>query len=156
MNQPFLRKAKLADLPTLLEFEQGIITTERPMDPSLRPGYINYYDLKALILQDKSEVLVVEQDGQIVGSGYALIKDAKPYLHHDIYAYLGFMYVLPSHRKQGINKMILEGLKNWSKEQGLSEMRLEVYADNPIAIKAYEKAGFSANMVTMRMDIRTL
>jgi hypothetical protein len=46
MNPLKIRKAKLEDLNTLLEFEQGIITAERPYDPTLKQGTISYYNIE--------------------------------------------------------------------------------------------------------------
>ena len=69
------RKARLDDLPTLLEFEQGVINVERPMDPTIKEGNINYYDISELITSNESDVFVVEMDNKIVASGYAKIKD---------------------------------------------------------------------------------
>lgn len=46
MNLIYIRKAQLSDLATLLEFEQGIITAERPYDPTLKEEKIHYYDIE--------------------------------------------------------------------------------------------------------------
>lgn len=61
------------------------------------------------------------------------------------------MYVKPEHRGKGINKLVLDGLVNWAKSRNISEIRLDVYAQNESAVKAYEKAGFESLLVTMRM-----
>jgi hypothetical protein len=53
-----IRKAKLEDLNILLEFEQGIITAERPYDPTLKEGKINYYDISKMIIAEHITVLV--------------------------------------------------------------------------------------------------
>jgi GNAT superfamily N-acetyltransferase len=146
-----LRKATLLDHPILLSFEKGIIDAERPYDPTLKEDPISYYDLKELILSDNAEVLVVESEGELIASGYAKIKVAEDYLIHTNYSYLGFMFVKENHRGKGINKIIIDGLFEWSKNKGLSEIRLQVYDDNPSAIKAYEKVGFKKHMVEMRL-----
>ncbi|QEM09525.1 GNAT family N-acetyltransferase [Mucilaginibacter rubeus] len=149
-----IRKATIEDLPVLLQFEQGIISTERPFDSTLKPDPISYYDLKAFISSSEVEVLVAEIDGEIAGSGYARIKkNPDSYYDFEKYAYLGFMYVLPPHRGKGINQAIIEELKKWVAEQGLAEIRLEVYNDNTGAIKAYEKVGFEKRMIEMRIRI---
>ena len=44
-----VRPATLADLPTLLRFEQGVIAAERPMDPTIQDGPIHYYDLNTML-----------------------------------------------------------------------------------------------------------
>jgi ribosomal protein S18 acetylase RimI-like enzyme len=149
-----VRPATHHDLETLLEFEQGVIEAERPFDITLKRGATRYYDLEEMITAPHIELVVAELDGQLVGSGYARIENAKPYLQHVQHGYLGFMYVKPEHRGKGINQKIIERLKTWCVEQGILELRLEVYFLNEPAIKAYEKIGFEKHMFEMRLGIR--
>jgi ribosomal protein S18 acetylase RimI-like enzyme len=149
-----VRQAKIEEIETLLEFEQGVITAERPFDPTLKEGEIHYYDLAKLIESPLSSVFVAELDGELIASGYVSEKEAKDYLKHERYAYLGFMYVKPEHRGKGVNQKILDALLNWAKQRGLTEIRLEVYSENQPAIKAYEKAGFKSLLLEMRMEIK--
>lgn len=152
MQNITIRKATLNDMETLLRFEQGVIEAERPMDPTLDKD-IHYYDLNGLITAPHIKLLVAEKAGNLVGSGYARIESAKPYLRHNQHAYLGFMYVTPECRGQGINQLIVEQLKKWSAARGMTEMRLDVYQTNHGAIRAYEKAGFTKHMIQMRMGL---
>lgn len=147
------RVATLTDLPILLQFEQGIITAERPFDPTLKPDPISYYNLEELILSDKAEVIVAETNSKIIASGYAKILQGKPYHTHYNYAYLGFMFVRPEYRGKGIIQGIVNQLKKWAKANALTEIRLEVYDDNASAIRAYEKSNFKKHMIEMRMLI---
>ena len=153
MNQITVRKASLKDLDILFRFEQGVITAERPFDSTLKSGHINYYELEEMITAPHIEIVVAELNGGLIGSGYARIEKAKHYLQHTHHAYLGFMYVEPAHRGKGVNNKIIAALKTWAASQNITEFRLEVYADNLSAIKAYEKAGFSKHMVEMRMGL---
>ncbi|WP_179416042.1 GNAT family N-acetyltransferase [Mucilaginibacter sp. E4BP6] len=153
MDNIIIRPATLADMDTLLRFEQGVITAERPFDPTLKDEHINYYDLVGLIERDDVELLVAELDGKLIGSGYARIEESKIYLKHPKHAYLGFMYVEPEHRGKGVNQKIIAALKAWASTQNVIEYRLQVYYDNLPAIKAYEKIGFSKLMIKMRSDI---
>jgi GNAT superfamily N-acetyltransferase len=147
----FIRSATTADLPTLLEFEQGIIKAERPYDPTLDDDPISYYDLSELINSEDAEVLVAECNEKIVASGYAKIKKARHYLDHENYSYLGFMFTRPDFRRKGINRMLIDALREWSLTNGLKEIRLTVYDDNIGAIKAYEKTGFKKHLIEMRL-----
>lgn len=151
MKNIHIRKATLADLPSLLKFEQGIITTERPFDETLLAGHFHYYDLAERIKDDNAEVLVAEAEGNVVGGGSAIIKDGKPYNVFSRYSFLGFMYVEPAYRGQGVNKLIIEKLIEWSHAKGLREIRLQVYSDNLAAIRAYEKVGFKKILTEMRL-----
>ena len=147
------RLATPSDIDTLLAFEKGIIAAERPYDTTLREGEIHYYDLLELIRSPGSEVMVAETNGQLVGSGYAQIRKADPFLKHTHFAYLGFMYVKPAFRGKGINQSLLEALLSWAKAKGISEIRLDVYDENIVAKNAYLKAGFKPIILTMRRRI---
>ncbi|MBL7700743.1 MAG: GNAT family N-acetyltransferase [Ferruginibacter sp.] len=153
MEQVTIRKAELKDLDTLLVFEQGVISAERPFDPTLKTN-THYYDIEKMITADHIELLVAELDNKLIGSGYARIEEAKPYLQHTQHAYLGFMYVVPQHRGKGINKMIMDALAAWSASQNITGLRLDVYHANESAIKAYEKTGFAKHMIAMRKGLK--
>ena len=152
MNSIQIRSATLADLPTLLKFEQGIITTERPFDPTLVPGEFHYYDLAARIKDPEAEVVVAEDNGKVVAGGSAIIKEGNPYNTFRNYAFLGFMFVEPSYRGKGLNRLIIDRLVEWSHQKGLMEIRLHVYSDNLNAIHAYEKVGFKKILIEMRIS----
>ncbi len=78
---PIVRKETIEDLPLLLEFEQGLIEAERPMDPTIKNGKISYYDISEFIKNENSELFVVELNREIVASGYAKIKQDRHYLN---------------------------------------------------------------------------
>ena len=153
MEQVTIRTAVLADLETLFTFEQGIVSAERPFDATLKDGHINYYDIGYMITAPNIEVVVAQRGDELVGSGYARIETAKVYLKHQQHAFLGFMYVKPEHRGKGINKKVMEALKQWALAQNVTEFRLEVYNENSSAIRAYEKIGFVKHMITMRRGV---
>jgi ribosomal protein S18 acetylase RimI-like enzyme len=147
-----IRQATINDLPILYNFEQGVITAERPFDDTLKPDPVTYYDLEQMIASPDVEIVVGELNGAIIACGYARITLAKHFIKHTHHAYLGFMYVVPEHRGQGFNKKIIEHLTAWAHAKGLTELRLEVYAGNSSAIKAYEKIGFTPYIVEMRLE----
>jgi ribosomal protein S18 acetylase RimI-like enzyme len=146
-----LRKATIADRDVLLQCEQGIIRAERPFSPTLKEDPVQYYDLEKMLTDPQTDVVVVELNNTIIGCGYSRIEDSKPYYRHQQHAYLGMMYVAPEHRGKGINAMVIDGLKSLAKRRGITELRLDVFAENESAIKAYEKVGFRPLLVEMRM-----
>lgn len=148
-----IRKVTESDLQVLYEFQQGIVEAERAFDPTLKPGILHYYDLEQMIRSTNAIVLAAEENGELLGAGFAEIRPAKEYLAHSYYAYLGFMFTRPEARGKGINKKILDGLMDWCKSRGIEEIRLEVYAGNSVARQAYEKAGFKDHLVEMRLGL---
>ena len=146
-----IRTAVLEDLETLKEFEQEIISYERPFAPNLKKNPIIYYDIKDLIVRADAEVLVVVVDKLLVGSGYALINKSPPYKDPEHYAYLGFMYVAPDHRGKGLNGALCTKLIDWAKDRNITEVQLDVYAQNKSALDAYTKIGFKPDLLKMRL-----
>ncbi|SIR38299.1 GNAT family N-acetyltransferase [Maribacter ulvicola] len=150
-NEITIREAVQSDVPVLLQYEQGVVKAERPMDPTIRDGEVTYYDLEALMENPRATVMVACDGKKIVATGYALEKPARSYLDHETFAYLGFMYTDPEYRGKGINGKIVNALQEWSTNAGLTEIRLHVYCENEPAIRAYEKKGFKRHMIEMRL-----
>jgi ribosomal protein S18 acetylase RimI-like enzyme len=146
------RDANFNDRPKLLALEQALIEAERPFN-KLTKVDATYHDLDALISVADTLFLVVEIDGQIVATGYVQIRASKTYLQHSHHGYLGFMYVVPQCRGQGLNKQLLEKLIVWGQERGIRDFYLEVYTQNNVAIKAYEKVGFTSSVVEMKLTL---
>lgn len=152
-----IRTATLNDLPTLLQFEQAVIEAERPYCPNMQETPFLYYDLQAMINRDCTEVMVAEivdqasQTTQLVASGYADIRDDRHYLTHDKIGYLGFMYVIPESRGQGVNHLIIDALIKWSHTKGIEHFVLDAFAENTAALRAYEKLGFQPGLLQMRL-----
>jgi GNAT superfamily N-acetyltransferase len=151
--ETIFRTATPQDIEDLRRFEQRIIAVERALDPTLKPGKIQYYDIEAMLLADDVHVVLAQRRDELVACGFARIDKAKAYLSHMNQGYLGLMYVDPQHRGQSINGGIIERLKQWCREKGVTELRLEVYSDNLAAVGAYERAGFSKHIIEMRLRI---
>lgn len=162
-----LREATLHDIPQLLQLEQAVIEAERPFNRHIKASGVKYYDLEALILKPSAILLVMDgNDGElavsredkssctdIIATGYARVDDSRQPFVHQQHGYLGFMYVSPEHRGQGVNQTVIAALSDWCREQQLKTVYLDVYAANQGAIRAYEKAGFVPNMIEMKMDL---
>ena len=148
-----VRSAFSSDLPVLLQFEQGIISAERPYDETLKPDPISYYDVGKLIKSKDAEVAVAVENGVLLGSGYARRKMSRHYVSPAEHAYIGFLYVEPEYRGKGVNRLILDHLFAWAKSNDLPEVHLTVYPDNAPAVRAYSKVGFDPYILEMRLNL---
>ena len=146
-----IRKATINDLASLLEIEQKVVEAERPFNPHITAGQTHYYDLNLLLTNDDCQVLVAEDNDTIIATGYAQIKRSKTSLQHEKHTYLGFMFVEPNFRGKGLNKIITEDLINWSQSKGINAIYLDVYSHNDAAIRAYQKVGFKASLIEMKL-----
>lgn len=59
LSKVIIRDAVAGDLHALLEFEQGVLTAERPFDPTLR-AKTTYYDLEVMLASENVKLLVAE------------------------------------------------------------------------------------------------
>jgi ribosomal protein S18 acetylase RimI-like enzyme len=152
-NSISIRTARISDLQTLLEFEQGVIEAERPLDPFLAEGALSYYNIPELIASDQIHFVVAVCQNKLVASGYLSLENSKHYHKNPTHGYIGFIYVKPEFRGKRISNFVLATLQSWAKEKNLNELRLDVYSNNPSAIKAYERFGFEKSLVNMRINI---
>ncbi len=148
-----IREARETDWETLLEFEQGVIEYERPFNSAIGKENVTYYNLQEMLHSENYRLVVAENDNEVIASGYGKIAEAEPFIKYHKYGYLGFIYVKPAFRGQGISRLVMDHLALWLKEQGAEELRLDVYYDNLSAIKAYHKYGFKESLVKMRMPL---
>lgn len=147
-----IRSADHSDLPTLLTFEQNIIAVERTMDPTLiQDQSISYYPLEEHLDALDTEVLVAEIEGQIVGSVFGQIRSRKAFHQTSQMGYIGFMYVKKAQRGQGVSQQLIKAITEWFNQHDIFEIFLQVYAQNPRAIRAYEKIGFENHLIEMRL-----
>ncbi|MEN7548084.1 GNAT family N-acetyltransferase [Rapidithrix thailandica] len=138
------RKAELSDIEVLLTFEQELIQHELPMDLSMkRDEKIYYYNLPELIHSPDVEFLVAVTDQKVVGCGYGKIKENTEKQAEGKYGYIGFMFVAKDYRGNRIGEQIINRLNGWFRSKQIRETRLDVYDQNPNAIRAYQRAGFS-------------
>ena len=146
------RQATLSDVNVLLALEQAVVDAERPFNSAIKVQGARYYDIPALITDDDSHLLVAEDNGAIVATGYVQIRQSKPSLEHNVHGYLGFMYVAPAYRGMGLNKQIIDTLMAWAESKQVFDFYLDVYAHNRAAINAYEKVGFQPSMLEMKLQ----
>lgn len=133
--------------------EQGVVDSERPYDNYLKEEGVVYYDIPALITNSDSYLVVVEVNGEIAGSGYAQIRQSRPFHTHDFHCYLGFIYLESRCRGKAIGRQIIDALKDWGISKGMKNIQLKVYAENAGAIRAYKKSGFNEVSVLMELVV---
>jgi len=148
-----LRAASAKDLPILLEFEQRLIAAERPHASNLSDAAIVYYDILAMIESDETQLIVAALSDELIACGYLRLGLSKPHIKSARHGYLGFMYVEPAWRGRGVNKLIFDELLRWGTGKRIHDYKLDVYASNKSAIRAYEKMGFVPNLLEMTLDV---
>ena len=135
-----VRKANLNDLDQLVKFiaaeadeAEGISKSTANIRNGIKSGLEN---------PDIARYWVIEgTDGSLIGS-VSVVKEWSDW-NCAFYWWIQSMYIIPSHRGQGLMEALLETVKHSARNENALELRLYVHEGNKRAIKAYQKAGFS-------------
>ncbi len=96
------------------------------------------------IANEESDILVYENAGIVVG--FILLQaKTRPdfeFMHPGKYCYIMDIIVTKIHRGKGFGTALMNAAKKWAKERNCNFINLDVLANNPDAIKLYEKLGF--------------
>ena len=152
-----VRPASLADAERIAELRLALLgehKTNAIYSRVRRDARSHAVELTKEQLASEHQVMfVATTDERIVGMlrctdqrGHRLLRPAR-------YAMIGTVYVEPSARREGVLRSLMDAAITWSRERGLSEMRLHNAIDNPIALAAWEALGFQ---VVEQIRLRTL
>lgn len=139
--QPSDREAAFAVIHTVLT-EYGL-----PWEPEASD--LDAYAVETYYLKPGGEFWVVEQQGQLVGTGgYYPIDRGKQA------AEIRKMYLLPKVRGQGLGKYLLHSLEQAIQQQGFEEIWIETASVLQQAVILYERSGYqpAAGVETARCD----
>ncbi|MCB1499030.1 MAG: GNAT family N-acetyltransferase [Bauldia sp.] len=132
MRPPSVRAATLPDLDRLLELEVSAFGSDRLSRRSF-----------ARLLGAASAASRVIAEGRAV-LGYALLL----FRSGSRVARLYSLAVDAGHRGRGLAAVLLADAERLARRRGCDRVRLEVRADNPAAIRLYERSGYAFRGLT--------
>ena len=143
------------DVNDIRSLEKGIVKHERTLTDNLKTGEdLYFYDIPSIINDtEKSLLVVVEDDGKVIGCGFGQIRKNAHYYQQEQFGYIGMMSVLENYRGQGLGGKIIEALFDFFRQKNIKEVKLQVVAGNEGAIRSYEKMGFKDHLLEMKRDL---
>jgi RimJ/RimL family protein N-acetyltransferase len=142
-----LRVPKWEDLDNLTEYARALWEEAKtepdfgvPFDPNWTPESEVRWLADVLVRVELGQEISIfaEIDGKLAGT-CSVIRKSHPEFSH--YGRLGIS-VAKEFRNSGIGSEMMKTLVNECRKSGLKLIDLEVFANNPMAIHVYEKAGF--------------
>jgi GNAT superfamily N-acetyltransferase len=114
---------------------------KKPNGPSRELDYF-----LGLISDENVGFFVAELDGGLVGFVHTFIKAAPdiPVVAPRRYAILDGILVKSEIKHQGVGRMLIETIEEWTAAKGASSIELNVYEFNQVAITFYEMLGYKA------------
>lgn len=90
------------------------------------------------------EVLVAEDaEGQLIGFCELSIRPCAEGCSTDNVGYLEGWYVIPSARREGVGRALVEASEAWARAQGCVEVASDAEADNHVGAAAHRRLGFA-------------
>ncbi|MBD2292185.1 GNAT family N-acetyltransferase [Anabaena sphaerica FACHB-251] len=65
------------------------------------------------------------------------------------HAHIFLLYVVPSHRRHGIGKALMQYIENWAKQRGDRQLGLQVFESNTPALNLYQQLGYQTQSLWM-------
>lgn len=109
-------------------------------------------DLIGSLLKKGCYYLIASENEKLLG--WVLIGASKDPFTDTMYGFIYELYVMQDFRGRGISKLLLKNAINNLKNEGYSEVRLSVFADNSV-IELYRQMGFSERYITMSLQLQT-
>lgn len=93
-------------------------------------------DFKELIESEKSVYLVIEVNGEVIGTAGYTDQVGEGYINNVV--------INPDYRNRGYGKMLMEAVIGKAAEVNITDLTLEVRVSNTAALRLYESVGFES------------
>lgn len=146
MENVTIRKATLADLPTLQQLSAALIRSDAQYDKDLIESWSHSEDGKKYLMKRingrKGVCFVAETDGKIAGyatGGLLTVQKWRPVKRSE----LDNIYVCDGYRSCGIGAKLIEAFISWSKDKNVERVMLYAEAQNDRGISFYKRNGLN-------------
>jgi len=136
--------------------EQKDISTLSELAEEFMPGVASREQreevLKISMERPDYELLIVEEDGRVVGFvDQFIIED---FVHGAKLSYIQNLFVTKRYRGKGLGDLLLKQIVMSSKEKGVSEIHVATEFENESAIKLYKKRGFLNESLLLENNVK--
>ena len=94
------------------------------------------------LASDREAIFVATTGERIVGVLRCIDQRGHRLLRPTRFALISTVYVEPAARRRGVLRSLMDAAIAWSRERGLTELRLQNAIDNPLARAAWDALGF--------------
>lgn len=149
-----IRRARVGDLPALDKLLYQVHKVHSDARPDLfKAGAKKYTDeeLKAILADEDRPIFVAERDGVVLGYAFCIHRQYPPESSMtDVKTlYIDDLCVDEDMRGAQIGRALYEFVLQYAKERGCYNVTLNVWADNPNAVRFYEKLGLRVQKLGM-------
>ncbi|MGQ4389965.1 GNAT family N-acetyltransferase [Streptomyces sp. SAS_270] len=151
-----VRRARAADVPGLVASSAALFAEDAgTRDPGVDVSWPLRHGAERFVedVEDPGRLLLVaEHGGEVVGHLSGTVADGSSKRPVKV-ATLVALYVRPAHRRTRTGARLVKAFVAWAKERGAEEAEVSAYAENPDAIRFYERHGFAARTLTLGLPL---
>lgn len=150
-----VRRATNKDADKIMDLLEQVLLVHHDIRPDLfRDNGYKYTkeELLSMLPDDKAPIFVcVDEEDNVLGHAFCMIKEILGRPHHYDYRYLYIddICVDKDKRRMNVGRLLYEQCVSFAKEQQLSSIRLNVWEGNGNAQKFYENMGMKPLSATM-------
>ena len=153
MEELTIRRARETDLPVLDRLLLQVHKVHSDARPDLfRAGAKKYTDaeLIEILRNEKTPVFVAEADGAVLGYAFCIFRQLLNSSMTDILTlYIDDLCVDAAARGKHIGTRLYEFVLDFARQRGCYNVTLNVWADNPNALRFYEAVGLHVQKIGM-------
>jgi len=152
-----VRRATKEDAPAIADYALKLFSQHRSYDAVRFADFSNaegaswWYGSRAEA--DTAAVFVAEVEGKTVGFAYCEYESVDYAALLENAVWLHDIYVDEAARKHGAGELLIEAAVEATREFGASKLMLGVAAQNSVAQKFFERAGFRTTMFEMMLPL---
>ncbi len=143
-----VRRATAGDAPTLYREWQVLRAHNAETDPRIIPSPVTETEFAAglaeLLARANAAVFVAEREAQLVGFIRAGLEPNQPDRLPDQYVSVGYLFVDPTCRREGIGQELFETVRRWAaKQEGVAHFEMTVLNGDRSAEGFWRSLGFA-------------
>lgn len=159
-----IRKATLEDIPQIVQLwtnfmenhDEIVLKRNKRLESYVirkKTAPNNYGSFLREQLQSTGTAFIAEVDGAAVGFTLLVVKDEIPIYKIEKIGCISDLFVKEEFRGKGISSKIRDEALKWFKMQGISNISVLLYSDNPFVHSVYKKWGFFDYKIEMRREL---
>lgn len=157
VEAPEVRAATTDDLDAVVRLRMALLRDEAKSTLDARLRRDAPQRARALfaaeLANDRGVTLLALSRGRAVGVVRCSTSRSAELVGPNPYAYLSWAWVRPEYRRRGVLRALVAAAERWSRERGLTEMRLRVTMGNVVGDAAWSALGFAPVEVVRRRRI---
>ncbi len=149
-------KANKANLDDIVELWLKLMAIHEKLDPFFfseinKEEYCD--DLEGHIDNPEQIIFIAILNDVLIGYITADIISRVSFFNKHTYCVIGDIMISENHRNTGLGKLLIDEVKNWSKNNNVLRMELNVFAKNILAVNFFKNIGFQNNFHTLFIEL---